>query len=282
MLKIKIKIFFTFILTLIFMRHDSYAQLIKPKKPEDCDILFIAQKNRLFPNAKYKINKKCTIALYKFIYPENIKEKYKSIDIGYFNLFQAKISNALLASNYFDVISRKPEDMQEVYLKYNIQPRWKFSRTDDYEKVATLFKEEDDKIIIRGFNVYVGTIDKIKEWIYDDKFKQVDLKYILDKDLKRYFENHVFEKPKKLDNDTILTTKTNKSRKKVVKMRSPPKVSPPKVSPPKVSPPKVSPPKVSPPLATTKKTSPKKTSPRNFKELIKQAKRNDNFIDLTI
>lgn len=62
----------------------------------------------------------------------------------------------------------------------------------------------------------------------------------------------------------IITTKTNKSRKKVV--RSPP-------------------PKVSPPLATTKKTSamktsPKKTSPKNFKELIEQAKRNDNFIDL--
>lgn len=166
-----------------------------------------------------------------------------------------------------------PEDIQEVHLKYNIKPRWKFSRRDDYEKVATLFEKEDDKIIIRGFNVYVGTIDKIKEWIYDDKFYLGDLKYILDKDLKQYFENHVFEKPKKLDNDTILTTKTNKSRKKVVKMRSPPL---------KVSPPKVSPPKVSPPLATTKKTSPKKTSPKNFKELIEQAKRNDNFIDLTI
>lgn len=164
-----------------------------------------------------------------------------------------------------------PEDIQEVHLKYNIKPRWKFSRTDDYEKVATLFKKEDDKIIIRGFHVYVGTIDKIKEWIYDDKFYLGDLKYILDKDLKQYFENHVFEKPKKLDNDTILTTETNKSRKKVVK-RSPPKVSPPKVSP---------------PLATTKKTSakktsPKKTSPKNFRELIEQAKRNDNFIDLTI
>jgi len=114
MLKITIKFLFAFILSLIFIRQDSYAQLIKPKKPEDCDILFVAQKNRLFPNAKYKINKKCTIALYKFIYPENIKEKYKNIDIGYFNLFQAKISNALIASNYFDVISRKPEDMQEV------------------------------------------------------------------------------------------------------------------------------------------------------------------------
>ena len=111
----KIVILICFItLSFIVTVQESHAQLIKPKKPEDCDILFVTQRNRLFPEAKFKVTKKCTIALYKFSFPDTIKERYKSLDLGSLNLFQTKISNFIVSSNYFDVVARKEEDIKEV------------------------------------------------------------------------------------------------------------------------------------------------------------------------
>ena len=77
MLKLSHAMIVSILLGLIAPVQESYAQLIKPKKPEDCDILFVAQRDKLSPQAKFKITKKCTIALYKFSVPETIKENIK-------------------------------------------------------------------------------------------------------------------------------------------------------------------------------------------------------------
>ena len=114
MLKLSRSLFLTLLLGLIAPVHETHAQRIKPKMPEDCDILFVAQRGKLFPQAKFKITQKCTIALYKFSVPDTIKEKYKNLDLGSFQLFQAKISNALIASTLFNVVTRKDDDMKEV------------------------------------------------------------------------------------------------------------------------------------------------------------------------
>ena len=114
MLKPYRAILFALILSLFSLGQNSQAQLLKPKKSEDCDILFAVHREKIFQQTKFKITKKCTIALYKFSVPESIKEKYKNLDLGSFQLFQAKISNALVASNIFDVVARKDEEMKDI------------------------------------------------------------------------------------------------------------------------------------------------------------------------
>lgn len=78
-----------------------------------------------------------------------------------------------------------PRELEKLYAKNHLQPRYPYRRKDNYEQIKKLFKNVEDQKVIEGFHVYFGNFNKLVEWIDDNKFTPLDdLKYIKDPVLK--------------------------------------------------------------------------------------------------